>query len=130
MSVKEFRQIDNGIKSIEGSKHNLETQLLLAKKGNINLAVTTLSPVSSLPVLSTGFYGTVDSKLSVTAAQGEYEPASFVIHAVKGAKALTVAASDLKQGKNVIPASNIDIKAVKCWYQAGTQMVVAPIVTG
>ncbi|HAH87898.1 MAG TPA: hypothetical protein DCL60_11085 [Armatimonadetes bacterium] len=120
MSIKEFQQIDNGIKDIEGSKHNLATQLLLAGKSNIKLVVTTLSPISSLPVLTTGFYGTMGSKLSVTAAQGEYEPASFVVHAMQGTKALAVEASDLKQGKNVIPASNIDIKAVKCWYQAGT----------
>jgi hypothetical protein len=120
MESSECQQIDNGIRALGESKRALITQVSLARLGNVRLAVTTLPPVTSVPVMPTGLYGTLASEISVTAAQGEYEPASFIVHSMQGTKALTVKTEDLKQGNKVIPASNIDIKVVKCWYQAGT----------
>jgi hypothetical protein len=70
--------------------------------------------------------------ISVTAALDSYEPASFVIRS--GGKELTdvrVAVSDLKtavkakDGKTkavVLPKNNIDVRVVKCWYQAGEEL--------
>ena len=60
-----------------------------------------------------------DEGLSVTAAAGEYEPASLVVEnsSLSALNNLTVTASDLVNGQNVISASNVDVRLVKCWYQ-------------
>lgn len=70
--------------------------------------------------------------ISITAAKGEYEPASFVIcSGDKELKNVMIEVSDLKaniKDKNgniktaIIPKENIDIRVVKCWYQAGVEI--------
>jgi len=67
--------------------------------------------VASLPL--TGFAG-----LSVTATPGEYEPASFVVRASSDANGVEFVATDLSDGVHTLPASVVDIRMVKCWYQA------------
>jgi len=67
--------------------------------------------------------------ISITAAKGEYVPASFVIRSGDNdLKNIMVEVTDLKvefKDKNgnkktaIIPKENIDIRGVKCWYQAG-----------
>lgn len=66
--------------------------------------------------------GAVAKRVSLTACRGEYEPASFVVKARKGLKQLRVECSDLSMpdGSARIPSRNVDIKLIKCWYQAGT----------
>ncbi len=60
--------------------------------------------------------------MSVTGCRGEYEPASFVIKALKNLKKVTIKPSDLvnADGSVKISKNNIDIKVVKCWFQGGT----------
>ena len=66
----------------------------------------------------TSIAGEVSNNLSVVAAIGEYEPASFVLRAKEDIEALQLEVDDLKTDNGrIIPASNIDIKVVKCWYQ-------------
>lgn len=70
--------------------------------------------------------------LSVTAARDSYEPLSFVIRTGEvGLKDVSIEASDLKtltmdeNGKKktaTIPKEYIDIRSVKCWYQAGESL--------
>lgn len=67
--------------------------------------------------------GEPSSELTVVAARGEYEPASFVVSALADLDALTVTAGDLQGDGGVIPAAAVDIRVVKCWYQAGTAWV-------
>ncbi len=79
-------------------------------------------PVSSLKILpntSMMSAGVISSEIKIIACSGEYEPASFVISALSDINSLKVEATDLKGKKGVIPSENIDIKVVKCWYQAG-----------
>jgi hypothetical protein len=57
--------------------------------------------------------------LFLRACRGEYEPASFVVYPLQRAVTLQVTASDLRGPAGVIPASATDVRAVKCWYQAG-----------
>ncbi len=61
-------------------------------------------------------------ELSMSAALGEYESVSLVVRAIKDVKSMMLEGGDFRQegGEAVIPASAIDIRAVKCWYQAGT----------
>ena len=63
--------------------------------------------------------GVVGTQLEVSACPGEYEPASFAVHAPQGLEKLTVTASDAKCGGHTIPASQINVRLVKCWWQAG-----------
>ncbi|MFA7231026.1 MAG: hypothetical protein WC071_07120, partial [Victivallaceae bacterium] len=57
----------------------------------------------------------------LTACRGEYEPGSFVIKSSADVSGLSVQATDLQLpgGAATISSSNIDIRVVKCWYQAG-----------
>lgn len=58
------------------------------------------------------------SQISVVAAPGEFEPASFVVRANQDIRGLAAAATDLDGDNASIPSSCIDIKLVKCWWQA------------
>ena len=60
----------------------------------------------------------VKEKISFFAAPSEYEPVTFLIHALKGLQDVKISTTDLKSGKDVIPSSDIDVRIVKCWEQA------------
>jgi len=64
--------------------------------------------------------GKADDRIDITAAQGEFEPASFIIAPMADVKRLELKASALVGDNGKIPAGAVDIKVVKCWYQAGT----------
>lgn len=82
-------------------------------------AVPPLSPVIRVPgklppdaVLS--------DELRVVAARGEFEPASFLIAPRRDVAELKIRATPLRGPGGEIPASAVDIKVVKTWYQGGT----------
>ncbi|MFA6715257.1 MAG: glycoside hydrolase domain-containing protein [Victivallaceae bacterium] len=82
-----------------------------------------VNPISDQKILpdSTFIIGQCKTKIKLTATPGEFEPASFVIHAIKAMHKITLIPTGLKNeisGRN-LSASNIDIRLVKCWYQAG-----------
>lgn len=60
------------------------------------------------------------STLRIVAAQGEFEPASFLIHPRADVAKLELKPTALTGPGGEIPASAVDIKIVKTWYQAGT----------
>jgi len=64
--------------------------------------------------------GRLSDEIKVVACPGEYEPASFVVQARSGITGLRPEATDLKGAEGTVPSSAIDIKLVKCWYQAGS----------
>jgi hypothetical protein len=64
----------------------------------------------------------ISNEISIVACPGEYEPASFVIHALDDIASLEVEATDLEGEDGFIPSDNIDIRVVKCWYQAGEEI--------
>ena len=62
--------------------------------------------------------GVLSSIVSMTAAPGEYEPASFVVRAHRNIEGLTLEIADLKTPDGAtISAHCIDAKVIKCWYQ-------------
>ena len=70
-------------------------------------------------ILPTSIVSTMAPReLSLSACPGEYEPVSFVVTASRDIKGLTVTCSSLRGSAGVIGAAAIDIKLVKCWYQA------------
>ena len=64
--------------------------------------------------------GELFAPLSWVAAQGEFEPASFVAYALKDYDGVTLKATDLTGKAGKIPASTIDFRVVKIWYQGGS----------
>ncbi len=64
--------------------------------------------------------GRLSSQLRIVAAKGAFEPVSFVISPRVNVARLELKASPLLGPGGAIPAANVDIKVVKCWYQGGT----------
>ena len=59
------------------------------------------------------------ANLCTAAAKGEYEPVSFVIYPYQNLDKVNITVSDFKNTKGaVLPASILDRKIVKNWYQA------------
>jgi len=60
------------------------------------------------------------NSLSIQACRGEFEPASFIIRAQKDLSGIQISATDLlSPSGQQIPGNAVDIRLVKCWYQAG-----------
>ena len=58
--------------------------------------------------------------LRIVAAQGEYEPASFQLFSLRDRENVTFDVSALRSGNgSELPASALDLKVVKVWYQCG-----------
>lgn len=72
----------------------------------------------SVPLL-----GENSNMLSMRSCRGEYEPASFALHAYRHVGEVRVRVSPLKGHKGVIPAAHVDVRLVKCWYQHGVECV-------
>jgi len=66
--------------------------------------------------------GTPGGSLELSACRDEYESVTFVVYAQEDLNQLTVKATDLTGTAGHIPASAVDIRIVKCWYQAGRTM--------
>ena len=60
--------------------------------------------------------------LELAACRDEYESVTFVVYAGEELNQVTVKATDLTGAAGHIPASAVDIRIVKCWYQAGRTM--------
>lgn len=87
-----------------------------------SLACYVVPPISSVKRLPDTLPsdGKLSDQLYVVAAKGELEPVSFVIVPFEDFAKVKVNASALKGKNGSIPAENVDIKVVKCWYQGGT----------
>ena len=85
------------------------------------LMVYSTRPITSTMVLPHGaaLTGEPAAGVNLSACPGEFEPASLVLWSPDGLKGLSIAATDLKGPGGAIPAANVDIKWVKCWYQGG-----------
>ena len=77
-------------------------------------------PVSDEPILPTTIISGPESReISLKAAKGQYQSASFAIQTEGDSVSNFLATpGDLSSGGNTIPASAVDIRAVKCWYQS------------
>ena len=82
-------------------------------------AVPAMSPVMRLPDAYPDD-GKVCGPAELVMAKNEYEPASVVVYPRANVDKFALRASALESGDNTIPASEIDIKMVKVWYQGGS----------
>jgi len=80
------------------------------------------TPVTSTMVLpdTADLPGKPAGAVSLQACPGEAEPASVVLWAPEEVADLLVTATDLTGPAGTIPAAAVDLKWVKCWYQAGS----------
>ena len=100
-----------------------ETARHMDQKMPESLAIYPWEPTSSILILPNTFPvpAALGNTLSIQACRGEYEPASFILRSVKKLPYLTIKASDLfTQTGQMMPAEAIDIRLVKCWFQAGS----------
>ncbi len=82
-------------------------------------AVPALSSIPRLPdKMPTD--GRLSNQLRIVAAQGEFEPASFVIAPRADVARLELKPTPLIGTGGQIPVGAVDIKVVKTWYQGGT----------
>ncbi len=82
-------------------------------------AVHAMSDIKRLPDLYP-VDGRLAGTLDIVAAQGEFEPASFVVYPKKNVDKFELKASALKsRDGGTIPADALDLKLVKIWYQCG-----------
>lgn len=84
--------------------------------------VHVVNPISGEPVLPNTFPlpGEVSTAVNLVACRGEYEPASFVIRPmVRDLENLKFSVSDLIADHATIPSSQVDLRFVKVWFQAG-----------
>ncbi len=62
----------------------------------------------------------LSAEIRVVAAQGEFEPCSFVMAPRENVERVELKRSALVGSGGKLDASLVDIKLVKCWYQGGT----------
>ena len=99
-----------------------------AETASKDIQIFTLkNPIIGVPILPhdnlvrTNIPGmAMTNELRLTAARGEYESASVVIHSLRDVPGLLLEAGDFikEGGERIIPREEIDIRAVKCWYQS------------
>jgi len=93
---------------------------LLRAKDDVPFLIRSAPAITNDRVLPTSLFSGEDppSELSLAACPGEYEPVSFLVVPSRDIAGLTVTCSELRSPNDRIPASAVDVKLVKCWYQA------------
>ncbi len=99
-----------------------------AKSGCAIYVVNPFSGRMILPDTSASLFsvseGSGEKRIAVRACRGEFEPASFVMRSSVDMSGIHVVPSALSgPDKNTIPASAVDVRIVKCWYQAGSSVL-------
>ncbi|MFA7229954.1 MAG: hypothetical protein WC071_01665 [Victivallaceae bacterium] len=119
LSLRDYAEIMPVIDSLKYLKDNIHE---MNKCGGGICAIYVVNPVSSIKILPDSLVipGKISKNIEITACNGEFEPASFVVKSDINIDSLNVKTSDLKSDNNTINAAFVDIKAVKCWYQAGS----------
>jgi hypothetical protein len=97
-------------------------QTASSKSKFTGIRVAVVPAVSDIKILPTDSFmpGKVSDTITISACPGEITSGSFIVRPNVDINSLLATPGDLKSSKGVISASNIDIKLVKCWYQAGT----------
>ena len=94
-----------------------------AKKGVLFYSVPAMAETMRLPD-AYPFDGAPGAPVRIVAARGEYEPGSFVAYPLASFGKVSFKVGDLKSAEGaVFPASKLDLKTVKVWYQAGNAWI-------
>ena len=116
------RQLDAAAQELHETVSKIEVgqaMVKLARPGQKLLAYA-VRPITNVHILPTPAPPKqVSTTLKLRACRGELEPASFVVYPFDKLTIDKVVASDLSGPQGKIPASAVDIRSVKCWYQSG-----------
>lgn len=117
------------IKDLLSGTDKILTALEQNKIKNRGLLVYVTDPIGKIKIFpdTVDVPGKISDEISINACRGEYEPASFVLCSDEDISSLKIKPTALSGKNAVIPASSLDIKVVKCWYQTGK---VTPIRCG
>lgn len=92
------------------------------QNNTIPVSIVSIPPVSGVPVLNDTDINSIKNtscEVNITAAKGEYEPASIVINTKEAQLGnAEISSTDLISENGKISATNVEIKVVKVWYQA------------
>ncbi|MFH2069082.1 MAG: hypothetical protein ABII89_06450, partial [Candidatus Omnitrophota bacterium] len=118
VNVLEGKEIDSFLEPLKNTINNIK-EISKGTTQSKDMIVYVTKPTLDSRILPTTSMlpGIISRDIKITAAPGEYEPASFIISALSDITSLKLTASDLTGENGIIPSGNIDIKAVKCWYQ-------------
>ena len=108
---------DEGIRPLQGSIANLEK---LAGRRDKLLFFIQNNPITNYKILLTTrmIDGVIGDEIAIFASPGEYEAAAFVMFpAIE--TTVTFKISDLRSAENTIGSSELNLRLVKVWYQAG-----------
>ena len=90
------------------------------------LIIYRLDPITNARALPSSFPkvpGKLGGRIVLAGCRDEYESASFAVYARKELRKLRLEISDLRSGSHILPKSSFDPYIVKCWYQAGRDVL-------
>ena len=113
--------------TIAGSLDQLGTQGQCAgAEAESQLIVYRLDAITNkraLPDCFPDVPGTAGGELRLAGCRGEYESASFAVYARQDLRNLRIEVGELRSENHVLPKSSVDLRIVKCWYQAGRDVM-------
>lgn len=116
---QEVSALEADLRTAEMAPAMLERLAAAANAGEALLA-TPVRAISNARILPTELVVPAEEGgVELSACRGEYESGSFVVLPLRDLTGLEVAPTDLAAGAATIPADAVDVKLVKCWYQAG-----------
>ena len=101
-------------------KEKADLMLRQVSRADQKLLVYATPAVTNNPILPwADIPAELSDLLTIRACRGEFEPASFVAYPIGEDLTVDVTATDLEGPAGKIGADSVDIRTVKCWYQAG-----------
>ena len=94
--------------------------------GDGPLIIYRLDPITNrraLPDCFPDVPGTAGGELRLSGCRDEYESTSFAVYARQDVQKLRLEIGDLRSGKDTLPNSCFEPYVVKCWYQAGRDVM-------
>jgi hypothetical protein len=118
----EVAQLQGDLRVLRGWPRALALLTTAKAAGRPFLVAPCNRPVSIVRREDTGLASliTEETALSAAACAGEYESVSLVVHGLAGTRGIMVTCSPLTSGAGTLPASAIDIRIVKSWFQGAT----------
>jgi len=119
----EVSDLQNRLRLLRSAAPNLKdmTRLDVAQRPFLTYPCKAITNAKILPD-TFPIAGRIGTELRLSACTGEYEPTSFALCALDDVRGMKVSATELKSGPHTIPATAVDIRVVKCWFQAGTRI--------
>ena len=96
------------------------------EQANDPLTVYRLNPITTARALPDCFPdvpGEAGRGLTLAGCRGEYESASFAVYARQDLQNVKLEMDDLRSGSYILPRSSFEPYVVKCWYQAGRDVM-------